>query len=104
MMQHHPGETRALQVNGPLPPLSNGLPMLTIDAPHPHSGMSRHSALTGSRQLSAVDAHVTPINSALSDSGQENNRASTSQWFLTEDSWPIALLIGSLSRSEPAAC
>jgi hypothetical protein len=89
-MQHHPGETRALQVNGPLPPLSNGLPMLTIDAPHPHSGMSRHSALAGSRQLSAVDAHVTPINSALSDSGQENNRASTSQWFLKEDCWPIA--------------
>ena len=90
MMQHHPSETRALQVNGPLPPLSNSLSILTIDAPHLHSGMSRHSALAaGSRQLSVVDAHVTPINSALSDSGQESNRASTSQCSHTEHCWPI---------------
>ena len=89
-MQHHPGESRGLQVNGPLPPLSNSLPILTIDAPHLHSGMSRHSTLAGSRQLSVVDAHVTPINSALSDSGQENNRTSTSQWSLMEDCGPIA--------------
>jgi len=85
MMQHHPGETRALQVNGPLPPISNNRPILTIDAPLLHPGMPRHSALAGSRQLSVVDAHVPPINSALSDSGQENNRASTSQWSLTEN-------------------
>lgn len=85
MMQHHPGESRALQVNGPLPPLSSTRPILTIDAPLLHSSMSRHSAIAGSRQLPVVDAHVPPINSALSDSGQENNRASTSQWSLMED-------------------
>jgi hypothetical protein len=79
MMQHHPGETRALQVNGPLPPISNNRPVLTIDAPLLHSGMPRHSGLTGSRQLSVVDGHVPAINSALSDSGQENHRSSTSQ-------------------------
>ncbi|SRR5216683_3671254 len=106
MMQHHPGEPRAPQVNGSLPSLSSSRPILTIDAPLLHSGMSRHSALSGSRQLSVVDTHVPPINSALSDSGQENNRASTSQWFLTEK-----LLVDCMtnwvsrfpSRSEPAA-
>ena len=79
-MQHHPGETRALQVNGPLPPLSTGgsRPILTLDAPHMHSSISRHSAIAGSRQMPLVDAHVPSVNSALSDSGQENNRASTS--------------------------
>jgi hypothetical protein len=79
-MQHHPGETRALQINGPLPPLSGSRPILTLDAPpHLHSSVSRHSAIAGSRQMPLVDAHVPSINSALSDSGQENNRASTSQ-------------------------
>jgi hypothetical protein len=77
MMQHHPGEPRAPQVNGSLPSLSTSRPILSIDAPLLHSGMSHHSALSGSRQLSVVDTHVPPINSALSDSGQENNRAST---------------------------
>ncbi|KAI9456158.1 GTP binding protein [Russula earlei] len=81
MMQHHPGESRAVQVNGPLPPLSNSRPILNIDSPLLHSGLSRHAAITASRQLPVVDAHVPTINSALSDSGQENNRASTSQSF-----------------------
>ena len=87
-MQNHPGETRALQVNGPMSSLSSSRPILTIDAPHMHSSMSRHSAIAGSRQMPVVDAHVPPINSALSDSGQENNRASTSQWTLTGHRWP----------------
>ncbi|KAI0304527.1 hypothetical protein B0F90DRAFT_1625716 [Multifurca ochricompacta] len=76
MMQHHPGETRSLSANGQLPPLSSR-PILTIDAPPLHSNMSRHSAIAGSRQMPMVDAHGPPLSSALSDSGQENNRAST---------------------------
>jgi len=76
-MQHHPGETRALQVNGPLPSLSSSRPILNIDAPLVHSGISRHSVIPGSRQLPVADTHVPTINSALSDSGQENSRAST---------------------------
>jgi len=76
-MQHHPSETRALQVNGPLPSLSSSRPILNIDAPLVHSSMSRHSAISGSRQLPVADTHVPTINSALSDSGQENSRAST---------------------------
>ncbi|KAI9465627.1 hypothetical protein BJY52DRAFT_1245198 [Lactarius psammicola] len=75
MMQHHPCETRAIPANGQLPPLSSR-PILTIDAPPLHSNMSRHSTITGSRQVPVVDAHGPPMNSALSDSGQENSRSS----------------------------
>lgn len=82
-MQHHPGEPRPIQANGQLPPLSSR-PILTIDAPLLHSEMSRHSAISGSRQMPVVDGHGPPINSALSDSGQENNRTSTSQWPLAD--------------------
>jgi hypothetical protein len=83
-MQHHPSEPRALQANGQLPPLSSR-PILTIDAPPLHSNTSRHSAISAPRQMPVVDAHGLPMNSALSDSGQENNRASTSQWLLADN-------------------
>ncbi|KAH8989601.1 hypothetical protein EDB86DRAFT_3065413 [Lactarius hatsudake] len=76
MLQHHPCETRSNPANGQLPPLSSR-PILTIDAPPLHSNMSRHSTITGSRQIPIVDAHAPPMNSALSDSGQENSRSST---------------------------
>jgi len=76
MMQHRPCETRTTSANGQLPPLSSR-PILSIDAPPLHSNMSRHSTITGSRQVPVVEAHGPPINSALSDSGQENSRSST---------------------------
>ncbi|KAI0057819.1 hypothetical protein BV25DRAFT_1830736 [Artomyces pyxidatus] len=85
IMQQRPNSrdsiaSHLLQNSGPSQlQIVSSRPVHTIDAPPSHGKMSRHPSVSVSRQMPLGDGHAPPAPPALSDSGQENAKVSSSK-------------------------